>query len=255
MLFTDNIDETDIILKNTFKRRFYNPDSASCWMNSCLQLVLVAMDFEKDLVNALFTSELGLELLYLLSNNNTLPLDPLNVKNIITVAEDTRIAMEISEVEQQCLDKNIENRRKQQIENNRLSLHSGQQCVRDFYICLEHNCLSWPDVYSLFSFKLKDTTQCSLCNGTSVYETTQIYLEIPVPPNGSFLKKNIQEYLNEESIRESYCEDECKKMTEKYKRTTLCNEDCEAKFFIVILTRSVDTVDNNVDCTEDIELR
>ena len=46
-----------------------------------------------------------------------------------------------------------------------------------------------------------------------------------------------------------------RKWQKKNKRTTLCNEDCEAKFFIVILTRSVDTVDNNVDCTEDIELR
>ena len=48
-----------------FKRKFDNPDSATCWLNSCLQLILIAMDYDES--TQVFNSELGRELLELQS--------------------------------------------------------------------------------------------------------------------------------------------------------------------------------------------
>ena len=32
-----------------FARKFRNPDMATCWLNSCLQLLLTAIDYDEDL--------------------------------------------------------------------------------------------------------------------------------------------------------------------------------------------------------------
>ena len=42
--------------KNEFRRKFDNRDMATCWLNSCLQLVLAAMDHNADQI--IFNSEL-----------------------------------------------------------------------------------------------------------------------------------------------------------------------------------------------------
>ena len=132
-------------IENTFRpqnqiskiRQFENPDQSTCWLNSCLQLVLVAMDYEKEMVATLFSSELGLELLCL--SNSKGSLNPFTVKNILVSTEDKRISTELSELGQQIVDKNYLNRRANQINNIRLNLDSGYQCVRDFFICLNEN--------------------------------------------------------------------------------------------------------------------
>ena len=143
------------IYRHLFKRRFENPDSASCWLNSCLQLVLAAMDFEKQLVNTLFDSELGQELIHLHSISSIQSLDPSSVKEIITLAEDTRISTSLSEVGQQIVDRELLHRRAFKIENTRLNLRSGQQCVRDFFICLKENLVNWLGWIYLFSVLLR----------------------------------------------------------------------------------------------------
>ena len=49
-------------INRSFRRRFNNPDMATCWLNACLQLILIAMD-HGDNIN--LDSELGLELKHL----------------------------------------------------------------------------------------------------------------------------------------------------------------------------------------------
>ena len=254
-------------IENTFRpqnqiskiRQFENPDQSTCWLNSCLQLVLVAMDYEKEMVATLFSSELGLELLCL--SNSKGSLNPFTVKNILVSTENKRISTELSELGQQIVDKNYLNRRANQINNIRLNLDSGYQCVRDFFICLNENVVAWPDVFSLFSFTLKYTTECSACIGYSEYETTQVFFEIDVPPNGAKLKDYVENHLNEEYNLQSVCEDHCKKVTEKIKRITLSAEDYEAKYVVIVLSRAVQTEignefsKNEVDATEQINLR
>ena len=116
-------------ISNTFLRKFENPDNSTCWLNSCLQLVLVAMDYEKQVVNGLFSSELGKELLYLSMLNSNESLDPFTVKNILVSTENKRISTELSKVGQQIVDRDLLNRRKNQIKKTWLNLQSGYQCV------------------------------------------------------------------------------------------------------------------------------
>ena len=99
-------------------------------------------------------SELGIELKRLGSNERERCLDPTIVKNIIVATEDTRIALRLSELESEYEDQ-IELQHQVELVNKlRLDLYSGQQCVKDFFVCLGENTLSWPEVCSSFFFKV-----------------------------------------------------------------------------------------------------
>ena len=78
-----------------------NVDYETCWLNSCLQLVLTAIDHITSPL--LFNSELGEELMRLKSSEQDI-LDPATAKTIIVGAEDTRIALRISELETEIED-------------------------------------------------------------------------------------------------------------------------------------------------------
>ena len=51
-------DDYDVNTQALFSRRFKNLDSTTCWLNSCLQLFLIAMDHE-SFTESDFTSDLG----------------------------------------------------------------------------------------------------------------------------------------------------------------------------------------------------
>jgi hypothetical protein len=247
-------------MKIMFSRKFHNPDSATCWLNSCLQLILTAMDYDEYTSSSTFNSELGKELLRLqnLSGNSTL--DPTTVKDLIVTSEDTQIATRLSEISYRVIDPNYLENQSRQIRNLRLDLRNGQQCVRDFFLCLDENILSWPDVYSLFSFKLTHSSECTSCKHRNESETMQLYLEMPVPSNNSNLKASVEDFLNGGSTFENYCDKSCKAIREKIKRTKITTTD-EVKFLIVILTRGIETEDgfhlvkNKIKSTDNITLK
>ena len=85
-----------------FRRNFKNPDLATCWLNSCLQMVLAAIDHSNPPIH--FTSELGMELLKL-QNSKENTLDPTTAKDIIVTTENTRIAIQLSELQNDIVDK------------------------------------------------------------------------------------------------------------------------------------------------------
>ena len=141
-----------------------------------------------------------------------------------------------------------------------MNLRNGQQCVRDFFLCLNENLVNWPDVFSLFSFKLTHSSECSTCKHRNVFETTQLYVEIPVPPNNSNLKHHVEDFFSERSQYGSYCDEGCNAFSEKSKWTSITSLD-ETKYLIVILTRGIETMDgfhllkNEVKSTENIIIR
>ena len=213
---------------------------ASCWLNSCLQLILTAMDYSFS--PSSLTSDLGKELLRLQSIKPDMALDPSTIKNIIVTAEDTRVATRLSEVSIEFLDQRQLDNQMKAIEEMRLDLITGQQCVRDFFLCINENVLNWPDVYSSFGFKLTHSTSCCACKNVNQSETTQIYLEIPVPPDNSNLNDYIESYFNSSSLIGLQCENVCDNFLPAEKRSQLTKSD-ETDFFIVILTRAVQTMD------------
>ena len=69
---SDENDES--IPKQSFRRKFQNSDAATCWLNSCLQLILNAMDHLGSKPS--LSSELGIELLHLQHSDQHKSLDP-----------------------------------------------------------------------------------------------------------------------------------------------------------------------------------
>jgi hypothetical protein len=121
----------------TFRRMFQNQDMATCWLNSCLQLLLVLIDHSDPPVS--FTSDLGNALMQLKQNVKGNILDPTSVKDIIVTSEDTRIATRLSELSVELTDQTELENRSRAIKSFRFDLASGQQCVRDFFLCLQAN--------------------------------------------------------------------------------------------------------------------
>ena len=216
------------------------------------------MDYDDNA--KLFNSELGKELLVLQSSIQNDSLNPTNVKNILVSTEDLRITIRLSELTTEITDQTQIEEQSRQIRKMRLDLSRGQQCVRDFFICLNQNLSSWPDVISSFTFKLKHSTECLQCKITNQYETDQTYFEIPVPPDNSELNEYIEEFLNEESLVGVDCEDGCAKFSQKIKRTMMTCTN-QAGFLLVILTRGLDgvggfqLVQNKTVSTNDIYIR
>ena len=240
-----------------FQRMFSNIDQTTCWLNSCLQLILNAMDQSNSTM--LWTSELGEELLRL-QGSNAYPLSSTGIKHILVDAEDTRIATCISEIEMEGHDPIQLEARTLNVENLRLNLISGQQCVRDFFVCLEQNVLNWPDVYSSFVFKLTHSSECLACHHIHNFETDQLYIELDVPQDGSSLDSCIEDYLCTSTLRGYKCEDGCQKFNQFERRTTVTNIE-ESEFIIILLARGVENLDgyhfntNKTVATNDIFIR
>ena len=160
-------------------------------------------------------SELGLELMRLQTYDGNLSLDPSNLKDIIVSTEDTRVASRLSRLLATNNDANIIAEHSRIIEESRFDLRSGQQCVREFFLCLNENILDWPDVASMFSFSLTHLSQCASCGHENSSETTQLYIEMQVPPDGTALKMQVEDYLNEGSCLFYFCSEGCNKMSFK----------------------------------------
>ena len=186
-------------------------------------------------------------------------LDPGMVKTIIVSAEDTRIATRLSELSSEIDDQELLERRTRAVKNLWLNLISGQQCVRDFFLCLQENILSWPDVCAPLSFDITHSTTCLSCNHVHQFQTNQMYVEIPVPPNHTNLNDYIEEHLNTSSLFGKFC-DGCKQFSEaeKSSKITLANE---TEYLMIILSRALETldgfkfIDNEINVTNEVFIR
>ena len=255
----ENEDEDDELLSMnpSFKRRFKNIDMSSCWLNSCLQLLLNALDYTYS--PSLFTSELGTEVQQLQLKETSFGLDPTMVKNILVSSEDTRIAIRLSELHAQINNPHELQHQVERVERLRLDLNSGQQCVKDFFMCLEENILSWPDIGSVLNFEVTNSTKCCACDNVNISKTAQLYIEIPVPPDNSNLNEYVEEFFNIRELVGLHCES-CKRFVQKEKWSEL-TEASEAEFVTVILQRAVENMDgyelvkNRVNSINDVFIR
>ena len=205
-----------------FDRRFQNPDAATCWLNSCLQLILIGIDHFRYPPN--FSSPLGNELFKL--KNAGQNLDPTPIKDIIMKEEETR------------KDRNPK--------AHFLDLANGQQCVRDFFVALTENQQAWPDVFDIFKFQLSEETVCGnrRCRKeSSSTHKPQIYLELDMPPKGSDLSKFVEEHLNScFSVEDYHCEAEYGGCGARMiaQHSNIIHSTTDKHFLIVVLRRVVD---------------
>ena len=116
-------------------------------------------------------------------------------------------------------------------------MKNGQQCVRDFFLCIKENLENWLDVYQPFSLNMVNTIKCIGCGRTNQIERNILNLEIDVPPNKSKLNLYVEEMLNG-FIRVDYkCEDGCNMRRGAEKRMMI--KSCQETEFIIIILRRV----------------
>ena len=145
------------------------------------------------------------------------------------------------------------------VEDLRLNLISGEQCVRDFYVCINENSLSWPDVYSSLSFGISHSSRCTPCNDEFKSHTVQTYIELDVPADNSRLDTTIYEYLNNPSSCNQFCETCTAIVKKSYTKQLTRIED--STFITVFLRRLVDSQDgliinrNNVISTNGVSIK
>ena len=166
----------------------------------------------------------------------------------------------MSELQSEIFDQEELNRQSQVVQSMRLNLRSGQQCVRDFFVALKENLLSWPDVYHYFAFQMVNSTTCSNCGNKSQSEVSQIYEELDVPKNLSTLRSSVETFFNGSTTVDSFCKDGCKFRGEGIRRTTL-KSTRDTRFLILIYSRHVHTgnravlVKDKIDCTDAVNIR
>ena len=231
---------------SSYRRKFLNPDSASCWLNSCLHLLLVAFDHSEW--NTEIFSEFGKELYSMKCSNS---IDPTTIKDIMVFAEQTRIAIRKSEIMNKSLDHEEKTRQLRQIDEVYLNLGAGQQCVRDFFLCLNENAPNWIDLHDFLCFETIDSTMCLRCHYKNEIRLRQIYLEMEVPPDGSSLGKYVEEHFDESTIVDFVC-DECGANFQAEKKLLL-NSINEADFITILLRRTVYSDEGNMLVVSKIE--
>ena len=149
------------------QRRFKNPDSESCWMNSCLQLILIGMDYQKDLIQN--GSPLWEHLIWLHKKGCSESLNPIPIRDIIISKEKQRILEENIAPINRLFDLGMEAifPDRNLLIDPQNSKRIGQQDCKDFFICLSQNKHHWPDVFSLFKVGSISSTACTQCNYVS----------------------------------------------------------------------------------------
>ena len=185
---------------------------------------------------------------------------PSNIKEILVCAEDLRITLRRSEITNTYKNKNEMHRKLENLKSLYLNLRTGQQCVRDFFVCLKENLENWPDVYETFQFTTINTTTCLKCKHENSSEQNQIYLEMDVPPDNSKLSDFVEKMITECSIVQYHCQDGCNAYYQAENRTQLRSVN-EVQFILVLLRRSVMTetgpelVKNRILPTHDLKIR
>ena len=128
----------------------------------------------------------------------------------------------------------------QKILSSRMNLSEGEQCARDFFVCLQMNADAWPEVYSLLEFRLEHSTVCLSCDHRTSSETFQTFIEVTVPANNSNLNEYLEEVFNQSELVTKRCEDGCQKIVQAQKQSQLvCGESTD--FLTIVLSRSVAT--------------
>ena len=219
------------------QRRIVNNDQQTCWLNSCLQLILTAMDHLDYIAET--GSVLWDHLLLMQRTDPSINLDPTDIKFVLINTEKNRIIREEVPPSNRLFDLgNLPVLYEDSFSVNRI----GQQDCRDMFYCIDENREIWPDVFNLFKVNTISSTECLSCGNISRQEvsgeaSTFIPLECPSSPVS--MKKLIEEKMNGYEDREEWrCEDGCKRVTTgRYRRKI--NDIEESKFIIFLLERLI----------------
>ena len=205
-----------------YHRRISNHDSETCWLNSCIQLLLVALDYSPNFV---MSSSLGK--LLELAQSKTL-IDPRPIKRLI----------------QDELDSNS---------GRYQYILTEQQCARDLLIILGEKEETWRDVHNLVWQTCKQTITCQNCQAESFSYATQLYSEVSCPEDNVSLKNFLENNFNGVGEDLEYLCGSCKVRGIAKQSFQLVTE-ASSSYFVVCLKRSEENYSNRVIATHDITL-
>ena len=154
-----------------FNRRFLNPNSDSCWINSMIQMILTAMDHSDDLN---FKSALGIQLTMIQFET---VVDPKPFKVLLQNEKEKYSTYDSSE-----------------------NIVYNQQDAKEFVstLSLYKENEAWNDVCNMIQHKLLETFTCMQCeHKTQRVLEAQLFQTIELPPNNIKLKRSIQKCFND----------------------------------------------------------
>eukprot|EP00092_Neocalanus_flemingeri_P022722 GFUD01024642.1.p1 GENE.GFUD01024642.1~~GFUD01024642.1.p1 ORF type:complete len:2733 (+),score=580.47 GFUD01024642.1:994-8199(+) len=235
--------------KEGLHRTFKNPDSESCWINSCLQLVLTAM--EHKAICAETGSPLWEHLIWLMRKGKSTSLNPIPIRDLIITKEKQRIIEgniapinRLFDLGHQEVfdDRNL-------LMNPSTSQRIGQQDSKDFFICLAENRNHWLDVYNLFTANSVSFTTCSSCQNVSRQEKDEsenIFFTFECPKDNLTMSALIERKMNgSEIVNDWRDEDGCNKITIG-KNSTRIQDVGKTEFLIFVLSRLME-IDGNLN--------
>ena len=229
-------------------RTIRNPDNESCWLNSCTQLTLAALEHSDKIQNT--QSTLMNHLKQCLQQNNSTAIDPIPIRNILLEAEITRIVTQNPIPENRLFHYYRTNTRSYDelcklSERNRI----GQQDCKDYFVCLQENKQHWIDVFNMFRFRTQTLSQCSSCGHVSRNPATyeQSFIMMDAPTETISLKEIIDRRLNNPELRTEWRdEDGCKQITDCYNFTRF-DHHLEFEFLTVIISRLYVNQEGNLE--------
>ena len=220
-------------------RSFANPDMESCWLNSCMQLMLCAFDHMRNQETE-DKSDLW-KILWNMKTMESCSLNPLPIRDILIQREQERI------VEENVVPQNrlfhfsgTQTTDLRSLKSLSESSRIGQQDCKDFFVSLWESCHFWPDVCSLFSISIFKFTTCLSCGSDSLQNsntTAEPFLYLECPKEDMNMNDFVNEHFNEPNrVKEWRHEDGCGKRTEGNNFQRLKNIDNQ-EFFILMVKR------------------
>ena len=234
---SDENDKPKKSLKRNF-RTFRNPDMESCWLNSCMQLTLAALDHTEDV--AANGSDLWELLIAHKTKDSEQILNPLNVRNILIEKERERISMNNILPENRLFHFAGTNTKSlRQLKLMSESSRIGQQDCKDFFICLQENNNNWMDVYNLLRFSTVESTRCTECDTVQgdFIPISRSFLQLDSPQEDMKISDYLAAQLNQTStVTDWRHQDGCGRKVMGIHSFRIHNID-EVQFITIIVNR------------------
>ena len=152
--------------------------------------------------------------MYLQDPERTMPLDPIEIKNIIYLQEQRRIIEKrVSPIFRLFHFADTTSTNEADLCLQAMESQKQQDC-RDFFDCLLYNKEAWPDVVGLFQYSVEEFTVCPSCGYISKSGSPEdmILMRLVCPKRSTPLHKLISETLNGSTLLPVWrCEGGCKK--------------------------------------------
>ena len=178
-------------------RTFRNTDMESCWLNSCMQLTLAALD-HADVVSP-NGSDLWKLLISYKSEDSEQILNPLNVRNLLIEKERERIAANNILPENRLFHfAGTHTKSLRQLKLLSESSRIGQQDSKDFFFCIQENKSHWMDLFEFFGFSTVESTRCTYCDMVQgdFIPISRSFLQINPPSDNMKMSDFIAAHLN-----------------------------------------------------------